>query len=218
MSKTNTQIWLSWRNNSEKLWLPVNPLDELQTSAPADNESVNILNIGEVTIIQKPRLMTWSFSSLFPAQYGPYCNYTNIPRPWDAVNMILRWKNSGEPIRFIVTGTIINYPVTIEEFNFTEKAGDPGTIWYDITLKQYKYVSIKTVNVGGNSNIGGSNKKRPSDKPQPKTYVVKRGDSLWKISKQFYGMGNNWKKIWDANKKTIKDPDKIYPGMKLIIP
>jgi nucleoid-associated protein YgaU len=50
------------------------------------------------------------------------------------------------------------------------------------------------------------------------TYVVKPGDSLSKIAKQTYGDGNVWKKIFEANKDTIKDPNKIFPGQKLKLP
>jgi nucleoid-associated protein YgaU len=49
-------------------------------------------------------------------------------------------------------------------------------------------------------------------------YEVKSGDSLSKIAKHFYGNANAWKKIFEANKDVVKDPDKIYPGQKLKIP
>lgn len=47
-------------------------------------------------------------------------------------------------------------------------------------------------------------------------YEVKSGDSLSKIAKNYSGM--TWQKIFDANKDTIKDPDKIFPGQKIRIP
>ncbi len=50
------------------------------------------------------------------------------------------------------------------------------------------------------------------------TYEVKTGDSLSKIAKREYGDANLWRKIFDANKDTLKDPDKIYPGQLLKIP
>ena len=49
-------------------------------------------------------------------------------------------------------------------------------------------------------------------------YTVKSGDSLSKIAKQFYGNANEWKKIHAANSDTIKNPDLIHPGQKIIIP
>ena len=47
-------------------------------------------------------------------------------------------------------------------------------------------------------------------------YEVKAGDSLSKIAKNYPGM--TWQKIFEANKGTIKDPDKIFPGQKIVIP
>ena len=50
------------------------------------------------------------------------------------------------------------------------------------------------------------------------SYTVQKGDTLSKISKQFYGDANKYKKIFDANKDQLKDPDKIQPGQVLRIP
>jgi nucleoid-associated protein YgaU len=51
-----------------------------------------------------------------------------------------------------------------------------------------------------------------------RTYTVQAGDTLSKISKQFYGDGNAYMKIFNANKDKLKDPDKIQPGQQLTIP
>jgi nucleoid-associated protein YgaU len=50
------------------------------------------------------------------------------------------------------------------------------------------------------------------------TYTVKSGDTLSKISKQFYGDSNEYMRIFYANRETLKDPDKIQVGQKLTIP
>lgn len=49
-------------------------------------------------------------------------------------------------------------------------------------------------------------------------YTVKKGDSLYKIAKQSYGSGANWKKIYEANRNVISNPKKLKPGTKLLIP
>jgi nucleoid-associated protein YgaU len=54
--------------------------------------------------------------------------------------------------------------------------------------------------------------------PQQREYVVKPGDSLSKIAKQVYGNASDWQKIYQANRNTIKDPDLIHPGQKIVIP
>jgi len=51
-----------------------------------------------------------------------------------------------------------------------------------------------------------------------RTYTVQPGDSLSKISKQFYGDANKYMKIFEANKDKLSDPDKIKAGMNLLIP
>ncbi len=51
-----------------------------------------------------------------------------------------------------------------------------------------------------------------------KIYEVISGDSLSKIAKREYGNANEWKRIYEANRDLLKDPDKIYPGQKLKIP
>ena len=51
-----------------------------------------------------------------------------------------------------------------------------------------------------------------------RTYKVQQGDSLSKISKEFYGNANQYMKIFEANQDKLDDPDKIKPGMDLIIP
>jgi hypothetical protein len=51
-------------------------------------------------------------------------------------------------------------------------------------------------------------------------YVVKRGDSLWRISglPGTLGRSADWGRIYEANRKQIADPDLIYPGQELTIP
>lgn len=49
-----------------------------------------------------------------------------------------------------------------------------------------------------------------------KTYTVKAGDTLSKISKEFYGDANKYMDIAKAN--NIDNPDKINVGQELVIP
>jgi len=55
-------------------------------------------------------------------------------------------------------------------------------------------------------------------KPAARTYTVVAGDNLSKIAKNFYGDANKWKKIFEANRDIIKNPDLIKPGQTLKIP
>jgi LysM repeat protein len=50
------------------------------------------------------------------------------------------------------------------------------------------------------------------------TYTVQSGDTLSKISKQFYGNANEYTKIFEANRDVLSDPNKVSPGQTLKIP
>jgi nucleoid-associated protein YgaU len=68
---------------------------------------------------------------------------------------------------------------------------------------------------------GSSSTAKPSQKPPAaavKSYTVQKGDTLWKIAKEFYGKGSAWPRIHEANKDLIKNPDVIQPGWTLRIP
>jgi LysM repeat protein len=51
----------------------------------------------------------------------------------------------------------------------------------------------------------------------PKTYLVRKGDSLWKISLFFWGSGFLDTKIVEVN-STVSNPDLIFVGQRLMIP
>lgn len=47
---------------------------------------------------------------------------------------------------------------------------------------------------------------------------VRKGDSLWRISKRHLGKGKRWAAFYKLNKKKIDNPNMIFPGQTLIIP
>lgn len=49
-------------------------------------------------------------------------------------------------------------------------------------------------------------------------HVVQLGDTLSKIAERYYNSLHKWEKIFEANKDTLKNPNYIYVGMKLVIP
>jgi nucleoid-associated protein YgaU len=50
------------------------------------------------------------------------------------------------------------------------------------------------------------------------TYVVRRGDTLWKIARRYYKTGQRYAAVYRANRHTIRDPDLIYPGQVIRVP
>lgn len=214
-----TEFWLTYNNNKERLQLPVNP-SSIDITNGTLNESITVQGLGETTIIQDPAAKTFEFSSQFPARYLPICSYRSIPIPWDAIQQIEKWKESGNPIRFIATDTPINYPVTIEGFEYSERGGDVGTYYFDINLKEYRFikprqVTIKVVEQKPVATVSQTSS-RPSNKQVDKVHVVKKGESLWKIAQKELGNGSKYPSIASLN--GIKAPYTIYPNQKLMLP
>ncbi|WP_208108713.1 LysM peptidoglycan-binding domain-containing protein [Cognatilysobacter terrigena] len=58
----------------------------------------------------------------------------------------------------------------------------------------------------------------PTPTAQHRTYTVQTGDSLSKIAQHLYGDANRWHQLYEANRATISDPDRIYPGQVLTVP
>jgi len=58
----------------------------------------------------------------------------------------------------------------------------------------------------------------PTKSPEPVIHLVKKGETLIDLSRQYFGSPGRWKEIFEANRDQIDDPGRIRPGMKLRIP
>ena len=91
-----------------------------------------------------------------------------------------------------------------------------NAVWAAIKAADANYADL-TADITIDSSLAPA-KPAAAAPPKEETYTVKAGDTLSKISKHFYGDANRYMKIFDANKGTLKDPDKIQPGQVLKIP
>jgi nucleoid-associated protein YgaU len=49
-------------------------------------------------------------------------------------------------------------------------------------------------------------------------HTVKRGETLWDISRRYLRAGARYADIFEANRRSIRDPDLIYPCQRLRLP
>ncbi|WP_170375876.1 LysM peptidoglycan-binding domain-containing protein [Ruegeria atlantica] len=56
------------------------------------------------------------------------------------------------------------------------------------------------------------------DAPPIRSVTVQKGDTLWAISRERFGDGVLYVKLFEANRSAIRDPDLIYPGQIFTIP
>ncbi|MNS58493.1 LysM domain/BON superfamily protein [compost metagenome] len=214
------EFWLSTLEMKEWLWLPVNP-EQLSVKSSHGYEDVKVTQLGEYTIIGEAELKMYSFSSFFPRDYHPgYCEYEDLMSPWKTVELIEGWMAARRPIRLSITGTEIKKQVTIRSFQYSERAGSPGDVYYELELKQYEEVQFRQIEKSeSGSAVVAEGNTRPDSRIPPKAYVVIPGDTLWKIAQRTLGKGDRWSEIYSLNQLTIgKNPNSIYPGQKLVIP
>ena len=207
--------YLSFNNNEERIRLPVIP-SSFEVSIPHQNTTVNITNLGEINLIGKAGLMNMTIESFFPNQKYNFCLYKDFNKPYEYIKQLLKWKNSGKPIRIIVTGTPINYAMAIESLTYSEVDGT-GDVYFSLELKEYKFIStpaVKTITTKNESTLTTPTTTREVKSP-PDSYVVKQGDTLWLIAKKLTGDGSNYKVI--AQKNGITDPSKLLVGQRLVI-
>ena len=217
---TKYQIWLTSNAEKEKIRLPVLPTS-FKTVNGSVNESVNISGLGEIVIMQSRPALKFSFSRFFPATKCPGIQVENLTKPHSLIQKINSWKAGKAPVHFIVTACGVDIYCTIEEFQYSEEGGDPGTYQYSITLKEYREIKVRQVKVDTKKKTASvaKNEPRVDNSVKSKTYTVKSGDCLFNIAKKFYGSGSQYIKIYNANKKLIGgNPNLIYPGQVLTIP
>ena len=206
--------YLSFNNNEERIRLPVIP-SSFEVSIPHQNTTVNINELGEINLIGKTGLINMTIESFFPNQAYSFCLYKGFAKPYEYIKQLLKWKDSGKPIRVMVTTTPINYAMAIEGLTYSEVDG-AGDVYFSLELKEYKFIKTtgQIITTKNGTTLTTPSTTREVKSPS-NSYVVKQGDTLWLIAKKITGDGANYKAI--AQKNNITNPDKIYVGQKLVI-
>lgn len=113
----------------------------------------------------------------------------------------------------------INVRMGIESFDYEERSGELGDLYYSIKLSEWKDYSPRRIVLQEKKPTAKDPSRAGQPNGMPKTYTVVKGDCLWYIAKRFYGKGGEWPKIYSANKAIIGgNPNLIYPGQVFTIP
>ena len=73
-------------------------------------------------------------------------------------------------------------------------------------------------NIKGVSEVNIDGLQAPPVQAKVEYYIIKKGDTLSAVAKQFYGKANDYPRIFEANREVIKDANLIFPGQKIRIP
>ena len=215
-------IFFDYKNETYRL--PVNP-EQIEVTSVQSIEKYEILKLGQIAVPSHMELKQYAFEVELPHEQLHYVETSGDFKGADYfLNLFEKWRSELKPIRFIASNGIgddINKLVLIEELTVTEKAGEEGDKYVSFSLLEYKEFGKHPPEVVKAMSNKSSLKMLTNEKTNPKStgsYVVKSGDTLWKIAKKYYGDGTKYTKIYNANKGKIKNPSLIYPGQKLTIP
>ena len=204
--------------------LPVTP-ETLQIKANGKNETMTLMDHGDVNILRQPGLSDISFDALLPNVKYPFAVYPGgFQRAEYYLSQIEQLHQSKSPFQFVVSrmlpgGTWLfgtSVKVSLEEYAMKEDAAKYGTdLLVSLKLKQYRDYGTKTCRISGNTSMIVSSRET-STAPSGSSYTVQSGDSLWEIAKKNYGDGSRYTELQEAN--NISDPNKLAVGQVLTIP
>lgn len=207
-------IKLKFEFQNSTFMLPLNP-ENLEVSVANDTKKFDIIGLGQIAVPAQKGLRTISFECFFPA----------FNRPKKCVEFFENIMDSKKPVRFITEGLIkeVNMYMVIDDFSYDIRAGEEEDIYYTMSLTEYRPYGAKLEEIkstaNGNEVLPSTEDREDTKEPVTQTYVVKQGDSLWSITKNFSGSGGNWGSLYVINKEVIGgNPNLIYPGQVLTLP
>lgn len=116
-------------------------------------------------------------------------------------------------------GTIAKYVIITK---FTIRYRNDSQVGYEITL-QPSGTTLQSASVGSTPVKSPSppptakpTTKAPPKPPPKRSYVIRKGDTLWALAVKYYGRGTEWTKIQKANPGIV--PTKLRIGSTIVIP
>lgn len=179
--------------------LPVSPSD-LMFNEDSTNETIKLLNYGEMPVGMNRKLATWSIESFFPCRATSANNKNKKFKYWFDISngtedpytyyckQLYEWKKDQTPLVFMFETWNGYYSCQIKGFKYGRK-DSVGNIYYQLDFQEYReYSQLYSQYISINSD---------SD-----TYTVQDGENILQICKKIYGSSNYYKHFMDLNNMT----------------
>lgn len=211
---------MSYRIFLDGVQMPVAP-SKFETKIKNQNKTINLMDGSEINILKSPGLTEFNFELLIPQVMYPFADYPNkeFKNPKYYLDHFEKLKINNEPFKLFIEEEIslkdkfihkvTNAWVSLEEYSIVQEAGNGLDLTVSMTLKQYNPCTAKKYSTGGRK-PASQKQSNTSKKAIPKSYTVKKGDTLWAICKKFLGDGSKYPQIAKLN--GIKNPNIIRIG------
>lgn len=146
--KNTISIYLKFGNT--KLRIPVNP-EKIEIKYPGNHKEYDVLGIGQVVVQKRPGLQEVSWEGFFPGEdsQDPYINAGAKSPEWYEKQIRKAMKNRQKG-RLIISRSGLydtNIRCIVSEFETTDQGGEPGDMYYSISLQEYRDYSPQTVSI-----------------------------------------------------------------------
>lgn len=215
-----------------KTLFPVAP-SQLQIKIKNQNKTINLINDGERNILKDAGLTDISFDLLLPNVPYPFAVYkSRFQNAKHFLDILEYRKVRKKPVQFKLIRTFPNgkmlfdtdMKVSLEDYTIKEDAKQGFDVVVSIKLKQFKDYGTKLCKIVSDEDevtVSVEESRETENSPKPtviRYYTTSEGDSLWNISKLYYGDGSKMSHIYVANRDLIKNPNYIEAGVVLTIP
>ena len=146
-------------------FIPINP-QVIRVSQASDLYTNNVIGLGEVVKSKIPKLREWSWEGLWMRDvFDPLNLMGSILPPGAYVKMIQQIQADGSPFDFayISMNSAIqfikqtNTKALIKDFSWEERGGEPGDIYYNITVTEYRQMLVKAASISPSDTSKTSN-------------------------------------------------------------
>lgn len=206
---TNTRTVVLQRGEEEQLQLAVNPKN-MVISQPQNTMSYVTIRGDTVHAARGGGLTQVTLATFLPNTGSRF--YQGMT-PAKALAMLQRWKEEGEPVRLLISGSELGTLFLICGLEQTLTEGD-ADVGIRIQLKEYKYVTLAEPDVLAGENVGGLYL-RADERAAPAVYVTVGGEDLWTVARLYLGDGSRWQEL--AARNGISDPHNLPAGKELYL-
>lgn len=141
--------------NNRVVQIPVNP-STFNVKTGGNNDTAEIIFLGEIVLPRKKKLSTISWDSFFPYQawFPAIRTSGEFQSAGFYLEFLNRIRDDCMPCHLTVTGIGFDDDVVIESFDYYHQAGDHEDTYYSISFKRYQPYEvsiISTVDINGKS-------------------------------------------------------------------
>ena len=204
------KVTMSFNNGEYMFSLYVTPKN-IRVTRPQNTKKYISIEGKELNLSAGEGLRRVTINTFLPRSADWYISNAEFYEPDEIIRLLKTWQDSRKPMRLVISGTDINEAFLIEDFAEIFHEGD-GDVEILLSLVQYRFVTALIVASADSDKLY---EREVTENVGSMTHVVRKGDTLWAISKTYYGTPYRWSEIKEKN--NIADVRKLQIGTVLKI-